>query len=149
MNLAWVISQLYEPEQSQDVFGFKDVAPIWGSWSTWRTFQTENVLCHERARCQELLRRNLQQQCNFFLPQQHFADLGRPTGVQLYDGDFKQDTLALEDVIACHLAAATVDIVLLLGFDLSKPEPMEDRLAAHRLRNRLGLPIAAAHRPSF
>ena len=139
VNIAWVVTADHDFGVGADLSVYHDIGPVWGSWASWRACGTHNVICHEHARCQELLQRGLHQQCNFFMPQQHYASLGRPQGVQLYDGDYKQDTLGLEDVIACHLASSAADLVLMMGFDFRKPEPMEDRLAAHRLRNRLGL----------
>ena len=63
----------------------------------------------------------------------------RPSGVKLYQGDFLQEAVDLEDVICMHLVADQSDIVLMFGFDLSNPGVIDDRLELHRMTNRLGL----------
>lgn len=139
MNINWVMASTYDPGMGFDVGQFKNIGPIWSSYKAWRACVSDNVICHDSQQTQELLRREFQKVCNFYIPVQHFMDLGRPTGVKLYEGDYLQDTRDLEDVIALHLAASVSDIVLMMGFDFSKPEPIEDRLENHRVRNRLGL----------
>lgn len=133
------MASTYDPGIGADVGVFKNIGPVWSSFRAWRACVSDNVVCHDSRHTQDLLRREFQKSCNFYIPVSHYQDLGRPTGVKLYEGDYLQEVQDIEDVICLHLAASVSDIVLMMGFDLRKPEAMEDRLQAHRLRNRLGL----------
>lgn len=139
MRVNWVFSCAWIPDVTVDMACIKNVGPSWGSWKSWRGCDTDNVICHDRGRAQELLHRAFQAVCNFYVPRKYYQDLGRPVGVKLYDGDFLEETFDLEDIVAMHLAAANSDIILLAGFDLGKPIPVEDRFEMHKVRNRLGL----------
>jgi hypothetical protein len=57
----------------------------------------------------------------------------------LYEGDFVHDVVRQEEIVALHLAAATSDIVLLLGFDLTKFLPNLDRLLANQAQHHRNL----------
>ena len=139
MQVTWVFSAGYSPGPEVDLSAAKGVGPTWGSWKSWRACNTDNVICHDRAKARELLDRNFQTTCNFYLPKDHFQSLGRPSGVNLYSGDFSETIDDLEDVVAMHLVGHSSNIVLLAGFDLSTQEPAKDRLEQHRIQNRLGL----------
>ncbi len=139
MNVNWVMAANFDPGIGTDVGVFKNIGPIWSSYKAWRACVSDNVICHDTRQSQELLRRQFQKVCNFYVPKQHYQDLGRPAGVKLYEGEYLQEAVELEDVIALHLACSVSDIVLMMGFDLGKHEALEDRLQNHRLRNRLGL----------
>lgn len=135
MNIQWVLSEKVELDPLLNIQKLKDVGPIWGSWKTWRSCATDNVICSDLARARELLARQFQNTCNFFVPATGFADLDRPTGVKLYDGQFGMETDCPDDIVAMHLAATQCDIVLLLGFDW-RPKPADaDRLTEHRSQN--------------
>jgi hypothetical protein len=139
MRVNWVVTADYDPGLGTDLKPLHDIGPFWGSWQSWRACGTDNVICYEMSRCQELLKRRFQDQCNFYMPRKHFQSLGRPSGVSLYEGDYQEYVLGIEDIVSLHLAAPSSDLILMLGWDLSLPPPMEDRFEAHRLRNRLGL----------
>ena len=57
--------------------------------------------------------------CNFYIPQKSYAALGRPPGVQVFDGQFPGDFDNQEDIVAMHLVSKS-DLVLLLGFNLAE-----------------------------
>jgi hypothetical protein len=65
--------------------------------------------------------------------------LGRPAGVRLYAGDFVHDVIRQEEIVAVHLAATTSDIVLLLGWDLTKLKPTSDRLESNQAQHHRNL----------
>jgi hypothetical protein len=65
--------------------------------------------------------------------------MDRPMGVKVYQGDFVHDVDRQEEIVALHLAAATSDIVLLLGFDLMELEITPDRLSNHRAHHHRNL----------
>ena len=120
MNIAWLFAENTLLPPATDVQAIKNVAPIWGSWRTQRGYQTDNVICHDQARVDELLKRAFQAACNFYIPNSVYVALDRPLGVQVYEGDFVHDLDHREEIIAMHLAASRSDIVLLLGFDWSQ-----------------------------
>jgi len=139
MRISWVFASGYQIDPGQDIEKFKLIGPTWGSWKTWRSCSTDNVVCHDLAKSQDLIKRAFQAVCNFYVPRRHYQDLSRPIGIKLYDGEFTHDVNDLEDIIAMHLAADTSDIVLLTGFDFSDQEKTPDRLTNHRIHNYHGL----------
>ena len=139
MRVNWVVASGHQLDPTLDPDQLKLVGPIWGSWRTWRSCSTDNVICNDFAKARELLDRAFQAVCNFYVPEKFYQNLGRPIGLKLYDGEFNQEIDFLEDIIAMHLAASMSDIVLLLGFDFSEIRPVDDKLQQHRNTNRLGL----------
>lgn len=139
MRVNWVVTAEYQLDPVVDLERVRGIGPIWGSWKTWRSCATDNVICHSPAKARELLDRAFQAVCNFYVPRGAYEFLKRPVGVKLYEGEFLHDTDSIEDIIALHLAAASSDIILMLGFDLTEIQSTEDRLANHRAFNRHGL----------
>lgn len=133
MRTSWIIADTFA-SATVDPERLKNIAPIWGSWRTWRSWNTDNVLCHEFGRAQELLQRQFQNSCNLYVPMKHFNALNRPTGVQVYEGDFPGEMGSPEEIVAMHLAAASSDLILLLGYDLTKIT-VEDRFERHKQTN--------------
>ena len=138
MRISWVYSGGYSLDPSVDVNSVKQIGSTWGSWKTWRSCSTDNVICDDLAKNRELLKRAFQAVCNFWVPRRSYQDLARPMGVKFYDGNFDLEMQDIEDVIAMHLVSRSSDIVLLVGFDLSRPDPVEDRFEKHKIQNRLG-----------
>jgi len=139
MNISWVIADSAELDPTQNIDTLKKLGPIWGSWRTWRAYQTDNVVCHNQAKADELVRRKFQERCNFYIPDSVNMSLGRPAGVRLYAGDFVHDVIRQEEIVAVHLAATTSDIVLLLGWDLTDLKPGSDRLGSTQLQHHRNL----------
>lgn len=139
MRISSVYAATYLPGAGLSPARMQEIGPTWGSWRTWQTCATHNVVCHDLVQARTLLRRALQAVCNFHAPQALYQDLERPMGVRWYQGDFREDCHDIEDIIAMHLAAAQSDLVLLLGFNVTAPGVITDRLEQHRVRNRLGL----------
>lgn len=131
MNINWVLADTFILDPVLDIKEIKEIGPLWGSWKTWRACQTDNVICHQLPKSGELLKRNFQTNCNFYIPNDNWITLDRPEGVQLYEGKFL-DEFQPEEIIAMHLAASQSDIVLLLGFDLSEKIKNPDKLLEHR-----------------
>jgi hypothetical protein len=132
MNISWVLADLATADPAVDINGLKGLGAFWGSWRTWRAWQTDNVICHDQTKADDLIKRNFQNNCNFYISNSVYTSLDRPDGVQLYAGEFVHDVDRQEEIVAMHLAATTSDIVLLYGFDLTKLEPNPDRLLAHK-----------------
>jgi len=132
MKISWVLSDSVQLDPMQNVDDLKQLGAFWGSWSTWRACATDNVICHDMSRVAELIRRNFHHCCNFYIPNDIYVSLDRPTGVNLYEGKFVHDVIRQEEIVALHLAASTSDIVLLLGFNLTELSPDPDRLKTHQ-----------------
>jgi hypothetical protein len=128
MNIAWVLADSADIDPTQDIAELKRLGTFWGSWRTWRAYQTDNVICHDQQKASELIKRKFQTYCNFYMPNSVYAGLGRPEGVRLYEGEFVHDVIRKEEIVALHLAASTSDIILLLGWDLTALAPDPDRL---------------------
>ena len=139
MNIAWVLADSATFDPDIEIERLKKIGSFWGSWRTWRGCQTDNVICNDYAKVTDLLKRNFQQKCNFYLPKQYYQSLNRPDRVRLYEGTFVHDVDNQDEIVAMHLAASNNDIVLLLGFDLSEPNTNTDKLLEHRARNYRGL----------
>lgn len=135
MNISWVLADSVIIDPTLSIDDFKSVGALWGSWRTWRAYQTDNVICHNQSKAQELLKRRFQTYCNFYIPELVYNNLERPDGVKLYAGDFVHSIDNQEEIVALHLAATTSDIVLMLGFDLAKRAPDPDKLKANRAQN--------------
>ena len=132
MNISWVLADSATADPTLDIDELKRIGVFWGSWRTWRAWQTDNVICHDQYKANELITRNFQNNCNFYIPNSVYTSLGRPEGVQLYEGAFVHDIDGQEEIVALHLAASRSDIILLLGFDFTEPIKIEDRLLEHR-----------------
>ena len=140
MNISWVIAQGYQIDPVIELDKIKAVGPIWGSWRTWRSCGTDNVICHTATKAQELIQRDFQKNCNFFVPEKIFRNIGRPLKVQFYGGDFEQETTSIEDIIALHLSSSKSDIILLLGFNFQKiSTDITDKFELHKIKNYYGL----------
>lgn len=135
MNINWVLADSVILDPTQDIDALKNIGALWGSWCTWRAYQTDNVICHSQAKATELVKREFQKHCNFYIPNSVYSGIGCPSGVRLYEGDFVHDVVRQEEIVAIHLAASTSDIVLLLGFDLTKFSPNSDRLKANQAQH--------------
>ena len=120
MNISWVLADNVVLDPTQELEPLKHIGSFWGSWRTWRAYQTDNVICHDQNKADELLKRAFQAACNFYIPNSAHVALNQPLGVQVYQGDFVHEVEHQEEIIAMHLAASRSDIVLLLGFNWSQ-----------------------------
>jgi hypothetical protein len=140
MNISWVVASGYQIDPTVDLSILQNIGPIWGSWQTWRSCGTDNVVCHNAAKAQELIQRNFQTSCNFYIPEQNFRTAGRPQGVKFYGGEFAQEMDNIEDIIALHLASSGSNIVLMIGFDFTNISTnITDRFNLHKIKNYYGL----------
>jgi hypothetical protein len=139
MNISWVLADSVSLDPTQDIESLKQIGALWGSWRTWRACSTDNVICHDQDKAVELIKRNFQTYCNFYITESVYQSINRPEGVRLYQGEFVHDVIRQEEIVAIHLAAATSEIVLLLGFDLTKLTPDPDRLKTHQAHHHRNL----------
>jgi hypothetical protein len=133
MNISWVFADSIVLDPLADVQKIKEIGSIWGSWKTWRSCQTDNVICHDLAKSEELIKRNFHLNCNFYISNLSWITLDRPDSVKLYEGAFV-DEFQPEEIIAMYLAASQSDIVLLLGFDWQEREKNPNRLEEHKFQ---------------
>jgi hypothetical protein len=139
MNINWVLANSYIPDPTINLDQLKACGAFWGGWQTWRASGTDNVICHDPAKAQELIKRQFHATCNFYVPNSAYAMLDRPQGVRLYEGKFLHDLDNHEEIVALHLTAGISDIVLLMGFDFAENELPSDRLERHRWLNHRNL----------
>jgi hypothetical protein len=139
MNVNWVLADSIVLDPTVDTTQLKNLGSLWVSWRTWRSCQTDNVICNDSVKSADLIKREFQKTCNFYIPNSVYQQLNRPDGVRLYEGEFVHEVDHQEDIVAMHLAASSSDIVLLLGFDLTEKQPNPDTLLEHRARNYRGL----------
>ena len=110
MNISWVLADSAAIDPTQSIDALKRIGAFWGSWRTWRAYQTDNVICHDQVKA-----------------------------VELYAGEFVHDVIRQEEIVAVHLAATTSDIVLLLGWDLAELPPDADKLRANQTQHHRNL----------
>jgi hypothetical protein len=135
MKINWVLSDTVLVDPTIDIDLLKNIGPFWGGWQTWRSYNTDNVVCHDIARARNLINNNFHARCNLHVPAVAYQDLGRPTGVKLYQGEFVQMVDHPDDIVSMHLATGSSDIVLLLGFDLTQKAQIDDKLQMHKWHN--------------
>jgi polysaccharide pyruvyl transferase WcaK-like protein len=135
MKTSWVLADNVVIDPTQDLSVLKTIGNFWGSWRTWRACQTDHVICYEMTHAQNLLSRQFQTQCNFYIPNSIYTLLDRPDNVILFEGAFVHDLEHQEEIVAMHLAASSSDIVLLLGFDWQDKEPNPNKLLEHKAQH--------------
>ena len=135
MRINWVLSEHTFLDPDIKIEELKSIGSFWGSWKTWRSCSTDNVICNDISQAHTLIQRKLNEKCNFFIPESLFLRLERPSRVSLYGGEFNFEIDSQDDIISMHLAASRSDIVLLLGFDWQPKLKRADRLEEHRAQN--------------
>ncbi len=140
MNIQWVLADNLILDPMIDLAHMKQGGAFWGSWKTRRAYNTDNVICHELGKAQELIKRAFQHTCNFYIPNSTYLALNRPLGVRVYEGDFMGNDVANRDeIVAMNLAASISDVVLLLGFDFSETPSLPDNLEDVKAKHYRGL----------
>jgi len=119
MNVSWVLSENIASDAiSLDTL--TEIGPSWSPWTAWQEYKTDNTVCDDHVTAARLVKRGFQIVSNLYLPQESFIKLNRPSNVRLYSGEFSDSAVSnKDDIIALNLAAPTVDIILMLGFDLA------------------------------
>lgn len=123
MNIVWLFSETTDLGPSVNIDQLHDLAPIWGSWRTWRGYGTDNVVCYEAAQAHVLIEQDYQSVCNLYVPQEAWEKANRPQKVFAFGGAFPESTDHGEDIISMHLAASQAQIVLMVGFELDAKQP--------------------------
>lgn len=132
MKIGWVISEHIKPK-SVDIATIKSIAPTWGGCMVYESYAMDNVICHDFQQSKKMIRRNIQDSCNFYIPESNYASLSRPANVNFYNGEFKDENINHRDeIVAMNITSQLYDVVLLLGFGFAKPK-MKDKLELHKV----------------
>ena len=135
MRVCWILADTFN-NPLVDPTMLADIGSTWGSWKTWRAWNTDNVLCNDAKKAQDLITRAFQAVCNLYIPKRDYVILGRPVGVKLYEGEFPTEFDSVEDIVSMHLVSSQNDLVLLLGFDLSEASS-DNIINQHKRKNYL------------
>jgi len=135
MRISWVLADAAEINPAIDIEKLKALGPFWGGWRTWRSYTTDNVICHLEPEARNLITRNFHTRCNMYLPDSVYKAVDRPSNVKLYQGEFHKAIDHPDEIVSMHLAAAANDIVLLVGFDLTPRNLDSDKMANHKWHN--------------
>jgi hypothetical protein len=128
MNIAWLFAENTVLPLTTPVQAIRDLAPIWGSWRTQRSYQSDNVVCWNPDQAEKLVRQGYAKTCNLYIPEKVYQQLKNPNGVRAFGGVFDFAVDSVDDVIATHLVASVADVILMVGFDLeAKPNPTKSR----------------------
>lgn len=148
MRISWVVADGTVLDHDVDVEQLKHIGSVWGSYQTWRSCGTDNAVCSDSGRARDLLQREFQKKCNFYVPEDAYIDLDRPQEVRLFGGKFTFEIDHPDELIAMQLSASQNDIILLLGFDWQPKSKRADRLEEHRAQNyRTGVRHAIMDNP--
>lgn len=134
MQVAWVLATQFIPPTTYDVNRIKNIAPIWGSYRTLELCGTDNAVCHDRKSVAALVRNQVNQRCNLYVPK-HLKDDFPGTRLFYYDGSLDLELDQVEDVVCMYLTANTHDIVLMLGFDLEHTDTPAQYIIYNLLHN--------------
>jgi len=128
MNIAWLFAENTILPPTIPVQAIKDLAPIWGSWRTQRSYQSDNVVCWDPDQAEKLCRQGYAKICNLYIPEPVYKQLNKPAGVRVFGGGFDFAVDSVDDIIATHLVASVADVILMVGFDLeAKTKPSASR----------------------
>lgn len=135
MKITWVLADAAEINPAIEIERLSNIGPFWGGWRTWRSYNTDNVVCYNEADARSLISRQFHLRCNLYLPDTVYQTVDRPEGVRLYQGKFHELVDHPDEIVSMHLASTTSDIVLLVGFDLTPRDLDHDRMAKHKWHN--------------
>jgi hypothetical protein len=141
MNIAWLFAENTILPPTTPVQAIKDLAPIWGSWRTQRSYQTDNAICWDPAQAEKLVRQGYAKICNLYISEKVYVQMDCPAGVQAFGGDINLAVDSVEDIIATWIVGSKADVILMVGFDLeAKPNPTKSRndyigILAHAMEN--------------
>ena len=144
MNIKWVLADDLILDPTIDINRMKKIGTFWGSWKTWRAYNTDNVVCHNTKKAEELIKNEFQKTCNFYIPNSVYTVLNRPPKVLVYEGDFMGHKVDNQDeIVAMNLAANSADVLLLVGFDWSEQVSELDTERELCAKNYRGLVLQA------
>jgi hypothetical protein len=122
MKIAWLFSENTILGPQIDIGQLHELAPIWGSWRTWRSYGTDNVICYDPAQAHQLIEQDYQKVCNLYVHQTAWEKANKPAGIHAFGGDFPINVQHPDDIVCMHLAASQNQIVLMVGFSLEQKQ---------------------------
>jgi hypothetical protein len=79
------------------------------------------VICWDPQQATQLVAQGYSAICNLFIHQNIYDELDKPEGVREYGGEFVHAVDSHDDVVGMHLVASAADVILMVGFDFTKP----------------------------
>jgi hypothetical protein len=117
LRICWIISQDI-PNNLIDPVVIKDTGTSWGSWLTHSIYSPDNCICSNTTEAKALIQHSIQDVCTLYIMKESYSHLGKPAGVKLFNGQFKNNLISnKDDIIALNLAVPEADLVLLAGFN--------------------------------
>ena len=136
MKINWVFANDTFMDPAEDITALKSAGQFWGSWKTWHTCKTDNIICYSESEADKLIRKRFNQVANMlYLPVKCEDKFGVMPKVSYFHGEFSHDTINHDEIIALHLASASSDIVILYGFDWSTTNDPVDPAEKLKLDN--------------
>lgn len=117
MNINWVIGEHIILDPTTDIDRLKKIGSMWGSWKTYRACPTDNTICYDSTKAQELVKNKFNTMSNLYVHNSAFKDQETPKNIREFGGNFEHDVENRDEIICIHLCASIADIVLLYGFD--------------------------------
>lgn len=118
MKIVWAFAENTILPPTVDIRALKNIAPIWGSWRTLRSYQTDNAICWDSEQAAKLINTGYSKLCNLYISQKTYNSLRNPENINYFGGDIDISVDSIDDIITLHLAAQVADVILLVGFDL-------------------------------
>lgn len=137
MEYCWVAQKNHDPSKNIGFEKMKAVCPIWGSWESWRTCATDNIIVEDFSDARRLLDREINTKTNLWTHEENFDLLGRPESLSLHNITIEKSLRDKNDLVALALAGARHDLVMCVGFDLSFNEQETDKLERHEQKSYL------------
>ena len=137
VKYCWMVRKDYDPGQHIGHERMKAVCAIWGSWQSWRTCATDNIIVEDFADARRLLDRELHTRTNMWTHEENFDLLGRPDTLSLHNITIDKSLRDKNDLVALALSAARHEIVMCAGFDLTFDDAETDRLERHEQKRFL------------
>lgn len=139
MQISWVYASTYQLDILIDPAVVKSVGPSWGSWRTWKSNQTDNVVCSDSDQAHALIAKAFHAVCNFYVARDVYLKIGSQPGLKAYDGEYNHPVHRFDDIISLHLASQSNSIILMLGFDLGLGQKLDSPDQVEQLQNYHGL----------
>jgi hypothetical protein len=132
MKIGWALSEQIGKNVS-NIDSLKDVAPTWGSCSIYDNYNVDNIICNDIKQAERLIQHSVQDTANFYMQMDDFKTLGNPPNVKTFQGIFNDTTINFkDDIVTMNVVTSMYDIVLLLGFKLTKPKAKAEQIAKHK-----------------
>lgn len=132
MKIGWALSEQIA-KNVINVNELKDVAPTWGSCSIYNNYDVDNIICNNIKDAERLIKHNIQDKVNFYMPQDNFSTLGNPPNIKTFQGSFNDPNINYkDDIVTLNVVTNMYDIILLLGFKFTKPKTKAEQIDKHK-----------------